>query len=149
MSANTTPIFPLTPVAVAASLAAVSACTTRGPIAYASLASTPCFAVQLSTTTSAGLRVDAIVVKGISTSITAATVAQTVIVWLTDGITAYPVDEILVTAVTPSTTVASFTTTKTYTTMVIPPGSTLWVSTTVATTASTTALGVSLYGGAY
>ncbi len=149
MAANTAPIFPLTPWAGSASLAAVSACTTRGPIAHASLGSTPCFAVQLAAVSTNGKRIDAIQVKADSTAITAATVAQTVIVWMSDGTTAYPIDEILITATTPSTTVASFITSRTYTTLVLPPACSLWVSTTIATTASTTALVVTAFGGDY
>ncbi len=38
MAANTSPIFPLTPFAISASLAAVTACTTRAPTVTASLA---------------------------------------------------------------------------------------------------------------
>ena len=149
MAANTAPIFPIAPAYSYASLAAATACTTRGTVAHASLTATPCFAVQLTQVTTNGRRVDAITVRGISTSMTAATVAQTVILWISDGVNAYPIDEIAVTAVTPSTTVGPFTTTKSYTTLVIPAGCTLWVSTTVTTTAATTALGVFLFGGDY
>ena len=149
MAANTAPIFPVAPVIGIASLAGATACTTRGPIAHASLGSTPCFAVALLPVSTNGTRVDTITVKAISTAITAATVAQTVLIWASDGTTGYVVDEILVTAVTPSTTVASFTTTKTYTNLLLPATWTLWASTTVTTTASTTALAVEAYGGIY
>ena len=113
------------------------------------MASSPIFAVALGSTSAFGRRIDAIQVKGISTSIIAPTVAQSVILWLSDGTTAYPIDEITITALTPSTTVASFVTSKNYATLVIPPASTLWVSTTIATTASTTALVVTAFGGDY
>ena len=149
MAVNTAPIFPITPCVLQASLAAASACTTRGPIAHASLTASPCFAVALGSTSAFGRRIDAIQIKGISTAIAAPTVAQSVILWLSDGTTAYPIDEIPVMALTPSTIVASFLASKSYTTLVIPPASTLWVSTTIATTASTTALVVTAFGGDY
>jgi len=76
-------------------------------------------------------------------------VAQTVLIWLLDGTTAWVIDEILVTAVTPSTTAAAFSTEKTYSNLVIPTGYSLYASTTVTTTSSTTALQVTAFGGAF
>lgn len=149
MAVNTAPIFPVTPCVLQASLANASACTSRAPRDHSAMASSPIFAVALGSTSAFGRRIDAIQVKGISTSIIAPTVAQSVILWLSDGTTAYPIDEITITALTPSTTVASFVTSKNYATLVIPPASTLWVSTTIATTASTTALVVTAFGGDY
>jgi len=147
MPAGTTPIFPATPYAVSASLAAATACTTRGPTATASLAGANILAfVPVSTN---GLRIDLIQVKACSTSFVAATVAQTVTIWMWDGTTAYPIDELLVTAVTPSTSVASFTTSKSYTNLVLPSTFALYMSTSITTTAATTALAVQAFGGAY
>jgi hypothetical protein len=147
MAAGTTPIFPATPYAVSASLAAATACTTRGPTVTASLAGANILAfVPISTN---GLRIDLIQVKACSTSFVAATVAQTVTIWMWDGTTAYPIDELLVTAVTPSTSVASFTTSKSYTNLVLPSTFALYVSTSITTTAATTALAVYAFGGAY
>ena len=147
MPAGTTPIFPATPYAVSASLAAATACTTRGPTVTASLAGANILAfVPVSTN---GLRIDLIQVKACSTSFVAATVAQTVTIWMWDGTTAYPIDELLVTAVTPSTSVASFTTSKSYTNLVLPSTFALYVSTSITTTAATTALAVYAFGGSY
>jgi len=147
MPAGTAPIFPATPYAVTASLAAATACTTRGPTATASLAGANILIlVPVSTN---GIRVDVIQVKACSTSFVSATVAQTVTIWLWDGTTAYPIDELLVTAVTPSTTVASFTTSKSYTNLVLPLTFALYMSTSITTTAATTALAVCAFGGSY
>ena len=149
MAANTTPIFPVVPVIGIASLATVSACTTRGPIAHASLGSTPCFAVQLIGTSTNGIRVDKIQVQADSTNISAPTASQTVLIWASDGTTAYVIDEITVSPVTPSTIAAAFSTFKIYSNLVLPSTWSLWTSTTVATTASTTAIAVQLFGGSY
>lgn len=147
MAQNTAPIYPLTPYAVNASLAAVTACTTRAPTVTASLAAANIIA--LCPASANGRRVDKIQVQACSSSITAPTVAQTVQVWLWDGTTAYLIDEIPVTAVTPSTTAAAFVTSKSYTNLVLPAAFALYVSTTVTTTASTTALSVTLFAGDY
>ena len=149
MTANTTPIFPATPLNGIGSLAAATACTTRGPIAHASLGSSPCNAVQVIPSQTNGARIDKIAVQAISTAIGAPTVAQTVIIWLSDGTTAYPVDEIQITALTPSALIPAFNTSKQYTNLNLPTGWSLWASTTVTTTASTTALAVQAFGGAY
>jgi hypothetical protein len=147
MAAGTTPIFPITPYSVIASLAAATACTTRGPTVTASLSGANILAfVPISTN---GLRIDSIQVKACSTSITAATAANIVGIWLWDGTTAYLYDELLVTAVTPSTSVASFVTSKSYTNLVLPSTFALYASVTVTTTAATTALSVQAFGGAY
>ncbi len=149
MAANTAPIFPLVPWASTADLSAATACTTRGPIAHASLTSTPCFAVALSTTSTNGRRIDKIQVQAISTAITATTAAQNVLLWMSNGTTGYVIDEITVAALAPSATSPAFSTYKTYDNLVLPPAFTLYASTTVTTTASTTALAVIAYGGDY
>jgi len=133
------------PMVASASLAAVTACATRAPTAVAGLAAANIF--QLVGTSTNGQRIERIYVKGCSNSITAATVAQTVTIWENDGVTAWPIDELLVTAVTPSTTVASFQTYNTYTDFVLPATHSLWCSTSVTTTAATTALSVTATGG--
>lgn len=147
MPAGTTPIFPATPYSVIASLAAATACTTRGPTVTASLAGANILAfVPVSTN---GLRIDVIQVKACSTSFVAATTANIVGIWLWDGTTAYLYDELLVSAVTPSTSVASFVTSKSYTNLVLPSTFALYASVAVTTTAATTALSVQALGGAY
>lgn len=149
MAANTSPIFPAAPWAGIADLTTVSACTTRHPVLSSNLALTPCFAVSLSPASTNGRRIDKIQVQASSTSITAATAAQTVLLWLSDGANAYVIDEFTVTILSPSTTVAAFNTYKTYTNLVLPPTFTLWASTTIATTDATTALVVTAFGGDY
>ena len=145
--ANNIPIFPATPYAITANLSAVSACTTRGPTATAGLAAANI--ILLCPASASGRRVDRITVQASSTSITAPTAAQIVGLWMWDGTTAFLIDEFATSVVTPSTTAPSFTTTRTYTTLVLPAAFALYVSTTITTTASTTALTVSLFGGDY
>lgn len=147
MSANTVPIYPAGPVIGRCSLAAATACTTRAPTAAGSLAGANILAL-LGTSTN-GQRVDKIEVQACSSSITATTAAQVVGIWLSDGTTAYLIEEILVSALAPSTTAVAFTTSKSYSNLVLPATWSLYASTTVTTTASTTALSVIAFGGAY
>lgn len=159
MAANTSPIYPLTPAAFFCDLTAVTACSTRAPTATASLAAANIFLLvpvgaSQSPVSTAGTRIDQINVQAASSSITAATVAQTVVIWWWDGTKAWPWDEIVITAVTPSTTAAAFGQSlgygsKTYSKLVLPVGHALYASTTVTTTASTTALIVDALGGTY
>ena len=91
---------------------------------------------------------DADVVLGV-TAVTA-NAANLVDIWMWDGTTAFMILEIAVTAVTPSTTSASFTTNYTFSApLVLPAAFALYASTTVTTTAAGTALQVTAYGGAY
>lgn len=129
------------------SLAAVTACTTRAPTAFASLGAANIF--QIVPTTTNGVRIDKILAKGCSTSFTAATVAQTITIWECDGVTAFPIDELLVTAVTPSTTVASYQGQTGYINFVLPATHSLWASTSITTTAATTALCLTAQGATY
>lgn len=146
MTLNAVPA-PQAPYMVNLSLAAVTACATRAPTATASLAGSNIF--LLVPTTTNGVRIDKILVKGCSNSFTAATVAQTVTIWVWDGTTAYPIDELLVTAVTPSTTVASYQGQANYSNFVLPSTWALYASTSITTTASTTALCVTATGATY
>lgn len=147
MPANTSPIFPATPYAITVSLAAVTACTTRAPTATASLAAANI--IELCPVSANGKRVDMITVQGASSSITAPTAAQLVDIWMWDGTTAFVIDQIVVTLVTPSTTALQYSGSKSYTTLVLPAAFKLYVSTSITTTAATTALSVSLFGGDY
>ena len=150
MAINTVPPFPTTALAPSVTLAAVTACSTRAPTAVAGLAAANIFSLLPSASVGSYMaRIDKIHVNACSSSITAATVAQTVLIWLNDGTTAWVIDEIAVTAATPSTTAVAFSTEKFYANFVIPTGYSIYVSTTVTTTASTTALQVTLFGGAY
>lgn len=148
MAKTATPALPQTCYFAAVSLAAQTACTTRAPTATASLAAANI--VQLTDTSAEGLRIDSIQVQACSSAIGAATAAQLVQIWMWNGTTAFLIDEITVTAQTPSATAAAFTQTKTYTNpILVPAANKLYVSTTVTTTASTTAIQVSASGGAY
>lgn len=141
------PAFAATPYVVSASLAAATACTTRAPTPVASLAGANI--LLLVPTSTSGVRIDQIRVKGASSSISAATVAQTITIWENDGVTAWPIDEIVVTATTPSTTAASFQVQQLYSNLSLPATHSLYMSTSVTTTASTTALSVTAIGGLY
>ncbi len=151
---NTDPVYASTVVVGMASLAAVTACTTRAPTPTASLAAANiiiCVPVGASQTpvNTTQTRIDSIQVQACSTSLTAATAAQTVLIWQWDGTTAWVVDEILVTLVTPSTSAAAFSTSKSYSNFLLPITHALYVSTTITTTAATTALSVIARGGDY
>ena len=148
MPVTATPIFVQSPLIGYVDLSAQTACTTRGKTATASLAGANI--VQLLNTTTNGCRIDSIQVNACSTSMTAATAANLVGIWIWDGTNAQLYTEITVTAVTPSTTTAAFTTTLTFTNpLVLPSSYRLYASVSVTTTASTTALQVFTFGGNY
>ena len=148
MAVTSTPIFAQTPYAKTLTLAAQTACTTRGPTATASLAGANITAfVPISTN---GLRIDSIQVNGVSTAIGQASVANVVGIWIWDGTTAYLWTEILTTAVTPSATAVAYTATYTPTLPLnLPAAFALYASVTVTTTAAGSALQVTAFGGAY
>lgn len=145
MAANTKPVFPLTPYAAVANLSAVTACSTRGPTAAAGLAAAN-ISVLVPTGSANGRKIDTIKVEASSTSITAPTAAQLVQLWLFDGTTAYLWKEIQVKLVTPSTSSPAFET-EILANLVLPPTWGLYVSTTITTTAATTAITVQAFGG--
>lgn len=133
MPANTAPIFPLSPVIGIATLTTATAVTSRANITGTT------GLVQLTATSTNGTRVDAITITGKAT-----TVASIVDVWIYNGTTSFLFDEILVTAVTASTTVAAFNFTKGYTNLVLPPTYQLYISEQVQTD-----LNVTAFGGVY
>ena len=133
-----------TPYAITASLAVVTACTTRAPTATASLAAANI--VALVPTSTNGRRIDAISIKGDASSFIAPTAVQTVTIWMHDGTTAYPIKEVVTTLVTPSTIVASYESGMIPLGIVLPAAFSLYMSTSITTTAATTALAVSAYG---
>lgn len=133
MPANTSPIFPLTPIVGIATLTAATAVTSRANITGTT------GLTQLTATSTNGTRVDAIAVKAKAT-----TVASNVGIWIYNGTTSYLFDEIDATVVTAATTTDSFTFTKTYTTLVLPPTYQLFISETVQTD-----LNVYAFGGQY
>lgn len=148
MATSPYPIAAQTPYLKSLSLAAQTACTTRAPTATASIAAANI--TELTPVSTNGRRIDSVTVSACSTAIASATVAQVVGIWAWDGTTAYLIKEIDVTAVTPSATVDAFTTTW-YPTipLVLPAAFKLFASTTVTTTAATTALQVTVMGGDY
>lgn len=148
MAVTATPIFAQTPYVKSLTLAAQTACTTRGPTATANLAAANITAfVPVSTN---GLRIDSITVTAASTGISVASVANVVGIWAWDGTTAFLINEILTTAVSPSTTALSYTGTLTYAQpLILPAAFALYASVSVTTTAAGAALVVTAYGGAY
>ena len=148
MAVTSTPIFAQTPYVKTLSMAAQSACTTRAPTATGSTSAANIMAFVPTSTN--GLRIDSIQVNACGTGITTANVANVVGIWADDATNAYLITEILVTLVTPSTTVAAFTTTYTFPIPLnLPAAFTLKASVTVATTAAGLALQVTAFGGAY
>jgi len=146
MAANTSPIFKLTPYAAFADLSAKTACSTRGPTVTANLA-----AANISPLVPAdslnGRKIDTLRVKAASTSMTAPTAGNIVGIWQHDGTTAFLIYEILVQAVTPSTTSQAFESEVVIPNLDLPAGHALYVSVSVTTTAATTALTIRASGG--
>ena len=133
MAANTNTIFPNAPIVGIATLTSATALTSR-----ANITGTTGLA-QLTATSTNGTRVDAITVTGKGT-----TVASTVDIWLYNGTTSYYLTSIDVSAVTASTTVDPFTSTRTFTTLVIPATYQLFISETIQTD-----LNIFAFGGVY
>ena len=133
MPANTTPIFPLAPIVGTATLTSATAITSRANITGTT------GLVQLTATSTNGTRVDAITVKSKATS-----VASIISIWIYNGTTSFLYDEFDVTAITASTTVDSFTLTKTYNNLTLPPTYQLFISETVQTDVN-----VFAFGGTY
>lgn len=148
MAKTATPVFAQNAYIKTANLSTINACTTRGPTLTAGLAGANIIPLVPADSAN-GRRIDKIVIKASSTSIVAPTVAQVVGIWLYDGTTAYMIDEITITATTPSTTSSSFLASKSFDPLLLPASFALYVSTTVTTTAATTALTVTAFGGDY
>ncbi len=146
MAINTTPMFYKRLYNAVANASAVTACTTRGPTATASLAGANILPFVPTTGNTDGRRIEKIRIKGSSTSFTAPTAAQTVTIWFHDGTTAYPLFEIELTIVTPSTTAKSYE--QEYPCDVrLDTTQSLYYSTSITTTAATTAFTVHATGG--
>lgn len=139
--------LPQAPAIYNLSLAAITACTTRAPTATAGLAAAGIF--QLVPPTTNGVRIDKILVKGCASAIGGATVAMTVTIWEWDGTNAFPIDEILITAVTPSAVVASYQGQTSYSNLVLPATHALYASVSVTTTAAANALALTATGATY
>ena len=121
-------------------LSAAAGLVSRAPI-VGTAGLTACIATVTENT-----KISLIAIKAISSAVGAPTAAQLVGLWVSNGTTARLRAEILVDVVTPSTTVASFERGTIYDDFVLPIGSSLWVSTTITTTAATTALLVVAHG---
>jgi hypothetical protein len=130
MSANTAPIFPVAPLIGIATLTSPTAITSRANITGTT------GLVQLTPTSTNGKRVDRIHMhsKGNSS-------AGSLFIWIYNGTTSYLYDEILVTAITASTTVASFDTFNNYTTLVLQPTYQVYISISVTQDANIFAFG--------
>lgn len=129
-------------------LTATTACTTRAPTATASLAGANIVVGLAAASVTSDCRISKISIKGASSSITAPTAGNLVMVWHWDPTAgkAFIFDEIAVTAVTPSTTAASFYGEKVYDDFVLPSGHAIYFAITVTTTASTTAFNAHVHG---
>ncbi len=143
--ANTTntSVTPQNSVVGIADFSAVTACTTRAPTAGASLAAANIVAlVDLYTAPSGSDKsITNIRVKGSSSSFTAAMAAQTLTLWLWKPVTdkAFPVQELQLTSITaPSTTTPSQEISLDVD-IRVPAGWALYASTSITTTAATTA----------
>lgn len=133
MAANNSPIFPASPLIGIATLTAAAVITAR-----TNIAGVTGLAVLTPVSTN-GKRIDAITIKSKATS-----VASILSIWLYNGTTSFLLDEIDVAAVVASNTVDSFTVTRNYSTLVLPPTFQLYVSQTVQTD-----LNVFAFGGDY
>lgn len=94
-----------------------------------------------------GSRIEEVVVEAAPTTLTTATVAGLVYLFLYDGATYHLFDTIAVTAVTPSATVAPFRLSRVYTNLVLPTGWSLRASQSAVGNASL--VKISALGGAF
>lgn len=120
MPANTTPIFTLTPVVGIATLTSPTAVTSR-----ANTTGTTNLTL-LDTAGTNGTRIDQIYIRAKET-----TVAGSVFIWVYNGATAFLFDEFLVSAVTASNTAEAFSISRPYDNLVLPSGTSLYVSSTI------------------
>lgn len=130
MPANINPVFPVVGRVEVATLTSPTALTSRANITGTT------GLTALLTTGSFGTRLDRIHINAKET-----TVAGVIFIWLYNGTTSFLFDEILVTAVTASTTAAAFQTYKDYTTVMLPFATDLYVSSTIDQDFNIVALG--------
>ena len=133
MTMTATPIFAQTPIVAIATLTSPTAVTARTNIVGTT------GLVKLTDTSTNGLRIDAITVKSKGTSL-----AGLVMIWLYDGTTSHLIDEVDLSAITASTTLASFVSNKYPSGWTLKPTQQLYVSVSVAQD-----LNVFAFGGAY
>jgi len=120
MAMTATPVFAQTPKTFIATLTSPTAITSRANIAGT------IGLVKLTDTTTNGFRTDNITVKAKET-----TVAGTVCIWIYNGTTSHLWKEIAVTAVTASTTVASFESSTNFENTNLEPTEQYYVSSTI------------------
>lgn len=145
MPANTTPIFPLTPLVGACQLAAANG----GAITSGIKITGTTGLVQLLAAQTNGARIDKVTVRVGGTAV-GLNAASQVWLWIYDGTTSWLHDELLVPAVTSTaSTVAGATVSSTYTNLVLPSTHSLFVSTTVTPTDASGLLTITANGGAY
>lgn len=133
MPVNSSPIFPVSPITGIATLTTATAVTSR-----ANISGTTGLTV-LTATSTYGTRIDQITIKGKAT-----TVASNVFIWVYNGTTSFLLDEIAISAITAGNTTDSFSISKTYNNLVLPPTYQLYISETVQTDVT-----VFAFGGVY
>jgi hypothetical protein len=136
MAANIAPIFPATPIVGVATLTSATAITSRANITGTT------GLVQLTATSTNGTRVDAITIQAKGT-----TVANIIDVWIYNGTTSFLYAELAVTAITPNTTTVAFTSTTSFSNLVLPPTYQLYISEQVGTTSAD--FNIIAFGGNY
>ena len=150
MAVTATPIFVQSPLIGYVDITSAIANTNRAKVSTATITGATTTYFQLLNTTTNGSRIDSIQVNACATAIAGATVAGLVGIWIWDGTNAQLYTEITVTAVTPSATATSFTTTLTLVNpLVLPSTYKLYASSTIALSGTTTALQVFAFGGSY
>lgn len=117
MAMTNNPVFAQTPIVGIATLTTPTAITSRAIITGTT------GLTQLTATSTNGTRIDKITIRSKATS-----VAGMVDVWIYNGTTSYLFDEILISAVTASTTVAAYSIEKDYQALVLPPTYQLFIS---------------------
>ena len=138
-------ITPQTPVTAFCDLTTNSAVSSRAPAS----ASTNLTQFSTSVSLTNGCQINSIIVRGAATSLTAATQNMSVLIYEYDGTSKYwVVDEITITAQTPSTTLPAITSKVSDTDWILAPGHTLWAGVTVTVAAATYALTAQMNGGA-
>jgi hypothetical protein len=135
MAVTATPIFAQTPVSLLAAIN-VTANTSR-----AVSTGIPTSGVLISPSTNTnGVRVDQFIIQGTGT-----TIAGQVVIWLYDGTNGFPILELPITAVTPSTTTGAFYSLTTVTSFVLAPSYKLYATSQVASQVAV----IGMNGGAY
>jgi hypothetical protein len=147
MAFGTDPGFYKRLYSVSVNAGAVTACTTRAPTAVASLAAANILPFVPTTGNTDGRVIEKIIAKASSTSMTAPTTAMTITFWRNDVTTAFPIAEMEIDVVTPSTTAKSKEAISTFDFIRLAATESLYYSLSVTTTASTNALTLTGVGG--